>query len=83
MDQLHQGLSSLKLLRTNVGQIFETLGGGIRIEHGEEHGENKFLQELQELLTSTNTHLRLVHTTLEFHFIFNRTLNYFICYCRL
>lgn len=72
MDQLHQGLSSLKLLRTNVGQIFETLGGGIRIEHGEEHGENKFLQELQELLTSTNTHLRLVHTTIEFHFICNR-----------
>lgn len=54
MEQLHQSLNSLKLLRTNVGQIFETL------YNGEEHGENKFLQELQELLTSTNTHLRLV-----------------------
>lgn len=60
MDQLHSALGSLKLLRTSVGQIFETLGGGIRIEHGEEHGENKFLHELQELLTLTNTHLRFV-----------------------
>lgn len=60
MDQLHSALGSLKLLRTSVGQIFETLGGGIRIEHGEEQGENKFLHELQELLTLTNTHLRLV-----------------------
>lgn len=62
MEQLHQALASLKLLRTNVGQIFETLGGGIRIEYGEEHGENKFLHELQDLLTSTNSHLRLVHS---------------------
>lgn len=60
MDQLHSALGSLKLLRTSVGQIFETLGGGIRIEHGEEQGDNKFLHELQELLTLTNTHLRLV-----------------------
>lgn len=60
MDQLHSSLNSLKLLRLNVGQIFEALGGGIRIEHGEEHGENKFLHELQELLTSTNSHLRFV-----------------------
>lgn len=63
MDQLHSSLNSLKLLRLNVGQIFEALGGGIRIEHGEEHGENKFLHELQELLTSTNTHLRDLETT--------------------
>lgn len=60
MEQLHQALASLKCLRTNVGQIFETLGGGIRIEHGEEPGENKFLLELQDLLTSTNSHLRFV-----------------------
>lgn len=64
MEQLHQALASLKFLRTNVGQIFETLGGGIRIEHGEEHGENKFLLELQDLLTSTNTHLRFVFQNL-------------------
>ncbi|XP_055303854.1 mediator of RNA polymerase II transcription subunit 27 [Sitodiplosis mosellana] len=64
MDQLHTALGSLKLLRTSVGQIFETLGGGIRIEHGEEHGENKFLHELQELLTLTNTHLRDLESTI-------------------
>lgn len=69
MEQLHQALASLKFLRTNVGQIFETLGGGIRIEHGEEHGENKFLLELQDLLTSTNSHLGFVIVKL-IHFIF-------------
>lgn len=57
MEQLHSALSTLKLLRANVGQIFETLGSGIRIEHSDD-GENKFLQETQELLTSTNTNLR-------------------------
>lgn len=58
MDQLHSALNSVKLLRTSVGQIFESLGGGIRIEHGEEQGDNKFLQELQEILTQTNSYLR-------------------------
>lgn len=57
MDQLHSALSTLKLLRANVGQIFETLGSGIRIEHSDD-GENKYLQEIQDLLTSTNTNLR-------------------------
>lgn len=73
MDQLHLALSSLKFLRTNVGQIFETLGGGIRIEHGEEHGENKFLLELQDLLTSTNSHLRYEQN-------FRLILNQFSCF---
>lgn len=57
MEQLQTALSAVKVLRTNVGQVFETLGGGIRVEQGED-GENKFLHELQELLTSTNSNLR-------------------------
>lgn len=70
MEQLHTAVSSLKFLRTNVGQIFEILGSGIRVEHGEEQGDNKFLQELQELLTSTNTHLRFVNITFPISFRF-------------
>lgn len=70
MEQLHQATNSLKLLRTNVGQIFETL------YNGEEHGENKFLQELQDLLTSTNSHLRLVINIITF--VVNFNFHYFI-----
>lgn len=57
MDQLLSALSSIKQLRSSVGQVFESLGNGVRAEHGED-GENKFLSELQELLNSTNGNLR-------------------------
>lgn len=57
MEQLQSALTAVKVLRTNVGQVFETLGGGIRVEQSED-GENKFLHEIQELLTSTNSNLR-------------------------
>lgn len=68
MDQLFVALHSLKSLRLNVGQIFETLGGGIRVESGEEQGENKFLHDLQDLLAKTNINLRFVYTTRLFSF---------------
>lgn len=57
MDQLLAALSAIKELRSSVGQVFETLGNGIRSEHGEE-GDNRFLLELQELLNTTNGNLR-------------------------
>lgn len=57
MEQLQSALTAVKVLRTNVGQVFETLGGGIRVEQSED-GENKFLHEIQELLASTNSNLR-------------------------
>lgn len=59
MEQLETALHAVKTLRTTVGQVFETLGNGVRAEHGED-GEQKFLQELQDLLNATNTQLRLV-----------------------
>lgn len=57
MEQLQASLSLVKLLRTTVAQVFETLGNGISIENG---SENQFQQELHEILTSANTRLRLV-----------------------
>lgn len=60
MDQLNAALISIKVLRSSVGQVFESLGNGIRAEHGEEGRETKFLLELQELLNSVNVNLRLV-----------------------
>lgn len=58
MDQLNAALVSIKVLRSSVGQVFESLGNGIRAEHGEEGRETKFLLELQELLNSVNVNLR-------------------------
>lgn len=55
MEQLQQSLSLVKLLRTTVAQVFETLGNGISIENG---SENQFQQELHEILTAANTRLR-------------------------
>lgn len=57
MEQLQTSMAAVKILRTSVAQVFETLANGVRVEHGE-NGDNKFLQEMQELLTATNTHLR-------------------------
>lgn len=58
MDQLTGALTAIKTLRNTVGQVFETLGNGVCAEHGED-GESKFLQELHDLLNTTNTNLRL------------------------
>lgn len=58
MEQLNSALVSIKVLRARVGQVFETLGNGIRAEHGEEGRETKFLMELQELLNAVNNNLR-------------------------
>lgn len=57
MDQLTTALSAIKTLRSTVGQVFETLGSGVCVEHGED-GEVKFLHDLQELLNATNYNLR-------------------------
>lgn len=58
MDPLYTALNSIKVLRSNVGRVFESLSNGLRAEHGEEGKENRFILELQELLTTVNTNLR-------------------------
>ncbi|OXU23842.1 hypothetical protein TSAR_011449 [Trichomalopsis sarcophagae] len=58
MEQLQTALSTLKVLRSSVGQVFYSLANGIRADHGEENKENKYLLELQELLTTVGTNLR-------------------------
>ncbi|KAJ8666949.1 hypothetical protein QAD02_008611 [Eretmocerus hayati] len=58
MDQLQTSLSALKALRSSVSQVFCSLASGIRADHGEEQKENKYLLELQELLTTVGTNLR-------------------------
>lgn len=58
IEQLHLALSSIKVLRSNVGLVFESVSSGLRADHGEEGKENKFILELQELLTTVNNNLR-------------------------
>lgn len=58
MEQLQTTLSALKVLRSSVNQVFYSLSNGVRTDHGEENKENKYLLELQELLTSVGTNLR-------------------------
>lgn len=58
MEQLNSALVSIKVLRARVGQVFETLGSGIRAEHGEDGRDTKFITELQELLNAVNNNLR-------------------------
>lgn len=58
LHQLNVALNSLKVLRSNVSGVFESLGNGLRLEHGEDLKENKFIVELQDLLTTVNCNLR-------------------------
>lgn len=58
MEQLQTALTAIKVLRSSVGQVFDSLGNGLRADHGEENKENKYLLELQELLTTVNANLR-------------------------
>ena len=58
MEQLQTALIAIKVLRSSVGQVFDSLGNGLRADHGEENKENKYLLELQELLTTVNVNLR-------------------------
>lgn len=60
IEQLNIALHSLQILRSNVGQVFETVSNGLRADHGEEGKENKFVLELQDLLTNVNNNLRCV-----------------------
>lgn len=58
MDQLYRAMSSIKILRCSVGEVFSTLANGLCADHGEEGKETKFLLEIQELLSSATQHLR-------------------------
>lgn len=58
MEQLNNALKAIKVLRSSVGHVFETLSDGLRVEHGQEAKDTKFLLELQELLSTVNVNLR-------------------------
>lgn len=55
---LYTALNAVKVLRSSVGQVFDTLGNGLRADHGEDGKDTKFLFELQELLSTVNINLR-------------------------
>lgn len=56
--QIVTALSTVRLLRSSVRQVFETLGNGIRSEHGDDGRENKFLLELQDHLNTITINFR-------------------------
>lgn len=58
MEPLQTALTAIKVLRSSVGQVFGSLGNGVRSDHGDENKESKYLLELQELLTIVNLNLR-------------------------
>lgn len=63
LEQLHSALSSIKVLRSNVGLVFDSVSNGLRADHGEEGKENRFVSELQDLLTTVNNNLRDVESS--------------------
>ncbi|KAL1517723.1 hypothetical protein ABEB36_001454 [Hypothenemus hampei] len=60
IDALNAALNSVKVLRSNVRRVFESVSNGLRSDHGEDGKENKYILELQELLTTVNNNLREV-----------------------
>lgn len=60
IESVNTALSSVRVLRSSVGEVFETLGNGVTAEHCDESRESntKFLTELQELLNSLNSNLK-------------------------
>ncbi|CAH1967903.1 unnamed protein product [Acanthoscelides obtectus] len=58
LAQLNVALNSVKVLRSNVRSVFESVGNGLRADHGDDGKENKYIIELQELLTTVNNNLR-------------------------
>lgn len=62
LEGLNAALNSLKLLRSNVKRVFESVSNGLRADHGEDGKENKYILELQELLTTVNNNLRDVES---------------------
>lgn len=58
IEQLNSALNSIKTLRSNVRRVFESVSNGLRADHGEDGKENKFILELQDLLTTVNNNLR-------------------------
>lgn len=77
MENLYSALSAVKTLRSSVGQVFSSLSNGLRADHGDDGKENKFLIEVQDLLTSVNNHLRFVRTTI-FQWQWNRVITMFV-----
>lgn len=63
IEGLNCALNSVKVLRSNVRRVFETVSNGLRPDHGEEVKENKYILELQELLTTVNNNLRDVENS--------------------
>lgn len=60
IEQLNICLNSIKALRSSVRRVFESVSNGLRADHGDDGKENKFIFELQELLTAVNNNLREV-----------------------
>lgn len=58
IEQLNSALNSVKVLRSNVRRVFDSVSNGLRADHGEEGKENKYIIELQELVTTVNSNLR-------------------------
>lgn len=58
IEPLYTALNSIKVLRSSVGHVFDTLGNGLRAEHGEEGKDARFIMELQELLSSVTLNFR-------------------------
>lgn len=58
VEQLHAALNAVKILRSNVGYVFESVSNGLRADHGEDGKDAKFVTELQVLLTTVNNNLR-------------------------
>lgn len=58
VDAVNQTLRALRILRSNVSYVFESLSEGLKPCTGDETREKNFVFELQHGLQNTNTYLR-------------------------
>ncbi|XP_035218737.1 mediator of RNA polymerase II transcription subunit 27-like [Stegodyphus dumicola] len=61
LDALHSGLKAIKSLRSTVLEVFKFLGDGATAAYGDEERE-KFISEVQNLLTNVRSRMRDLET---------------------
>ncbi|XP_011297614.1 mediator of RNA polymerase II transcription subunit 27 [Fopius arisanus] len=57
-QQLSNALTAVRVLRSSVRQVFDSVANGLRSDHGDENKDSKYLSELQELLFTAHANLR-------------------------
>ncbi|XP_015117050.1 mediator of RNA polymerase II transcription subunit 27 [Diachasma alloeum] len=58
LQHLNNALTAVRVLRSSVRQVFDSVANGLTSDHGDENKDSKYLSELQELLVAAHSNLR-------------------------